>query len=105
MKKIILSFVLGLSVPLFFAFDGGYMVKPNTTEVQQESGIYVFTKCVPVLPFDYLGTVKMPTVLLNGRPKEMYYQAIKRAKEQFANCNGIILKGDQLEKVEAIFIK
>ena len=96
MKNAVLLIMLVLMVGAGFAPEE---IKMNSAYVEQESGFYLFVKSKPVMEYKFIGNVEMPKVVKNGRAKEMINNATERAKKQFPQANGLIIKGDNLGRL------
>lgn len=69
-------------------------VKPagnNQAEVNQLQGIYIFTDCRPLDPYDYLGTVKNGTRLSgSAQYQPVRDRLLKKLKQDYPEANGAI---------------
>lgn len=89
MKKLIFGILVGVSfTALISAGVAEYAVSKKTAEVNQESGLYIYTDCKPVKEYEYLGTVKVIT--FQGIYKEAIPLLIKKAKKEYPSAEGII---------------
>lgn len=91
MKKSLLSFLLGCSLTIIFAFNTDNF-KPNysTAEVAKIDGFFVFTDCKPVMLYDSLGIVDLGFV--SGTQYEnIRKNLLKRTKKKYPNADGVIL--------------
>jgi hypothetical protein len=103
MKKTLLGFVIGIATCSLVSFKvQEYLVKPETSEVEKTQGLLIFAYGDPVMKHKSLGVVNMPGLVKTGRPKEMIAIAVKRTYNQFPDAEGIIIKGEQFQGVEAI---
>ena len=94
MKKTIIPFASGLLVVGLLAFTtvNTYESKSNTAEVDQIQGYYIFAKCKPVKEYDYLGTVKGPTIG-NHEFDNLVELIVKKAKKEYPDANALIFDG------------
>ena len=91
MKKLILSFLIGVS---FTALIGAgvvdYVVSKKTAEVTTIQNLKIFTDCQPVMEYDYLGTIKSSGTM-TGQYEPVRNALIKKAKKEYPQAEGIIL--------------
>lgn len=104
MKKRLLLYGLACIIGLS-AFKIAEEIKSNTAEVEQEQGVYIFYRSKPLKEYTYLGTVGAPTVVKSFKGSHMVEMMVKRAKEQYPNCTGVIFKEADMWKVDAILFK
>jgi len=89
MKKLILGIIIGVGfTALVGAGVAEYAVSKKTAEVNQESGLYIFSDSKPVKEYEYLGTVKVVT--FQGIYKEAIPALIKKAKKEYPSAEAII---------------
>jgi hypothetical protein len=108
-KKLILSFVLGLSIPCFFAFRSDfYDVRKSTADVDQVEGMYIFTDSKPVAEYDFLGSVKA-SFSMSGSYGEIRNKLARKAKKDYPTANALIIHmgGGQLQadRADAVLLK
>jgi hypothetical protein len=104
-KGVLFSMIMTL---LFFAgasFQHKPTVVSNLAKVESENGIFIFIRSTPAGDYESLGAVNMPEIVWSGKAGEMVGNAVKRAGKQYPNANGVIIRGDNLGKVEAVLIK
>jgi hypothetical protein len=77
--------------------------KKDNASVDQAEGIYVFIQSKPLAEYEVLGTVKKTGLVWNGKPKEMYRILLRRAKNDYPNCEGLIF--DDIDMDHATCIK
>lgn len=72
-------------------------MQPDTAIVNQYQDLYVFTDCRPAAEYTVMGIVKpkgrglMAAGLKSTQYSSMRNALIKAAKEQYPDCNGVIL--------------
>lgn len=108
MKKInillSIAIVLIISSMIMIGFGAKIIVKNcNTAKVEQIEGLDIYYKSKPICEYEYLGTVKPPT-LARDKPSGVLRITIKRTKDQFPNANAIILD-DNMTRPAAIRYK
>lgn len=87
--------IAAISTILLFSFRSP--VQLDAATVNQYQGIYVFTDCRPSAEYTVMGTVKpkgrglMAAGLKSTQYSSMRNALIKAAKEQYPDCNGVIL--------------
>lgn len=93
MKKLVIGVLAGMSITCLVAMKSNfYDVKKSTAEVEQLQGIYVFSDSKPVSEFQYLGTVKTTFFKLGSKEYQGIRNAmIRKAKEDYPTCDGIII--------------
>lgn len=97
MKKVILKFVLisflfvtGVSL---LAFNSLEDIKENYAAVNKQNGLYIFSDCMPVKSYTYLGEVKSNTGGLgSAQYDKVKARLIKKAQKKYPQAEGIILK-------------
>ncbi|MDR2653326.1 MAG: hypothetical protein LBC68_13655 [Prevotellaceae bacterium] len=90
MRKIIYAFITGIAITTLFAFTTqNYMTSNRTAEVNRYENLYIFTDCVPVSDYEYLGTVKL-TVAWSGQYQGIRDKLIKKAKKEYPEAEGLI---------------
>jgi len=92
MKKIILGSLIGMGLTTLAAFTViNYEPKKATAEVEQMQGLYIFTDSKPVLPYEYLGTVKT-SIVMDTQYQGVRDKLIKKAKKDYPNADGLIMQ-------------
>lgn len=93
---------------LFYAFIAvAFYKEPNLdyngAKAEQEQGFFIFSHSKPVSEYEYLGTVKV-NVTMSGSPKELFNKALKKARKEYPQGDGIIFNAE-LDKVDVIKFK
>lgn len=96
MKKLILILAGAL---IFFAFK---FETRNLGKVEQRNGLFIFAFSMPTARYQILGAINMPEIVTSNKASTNLETAIKRARKQYPECNGIMFLNDNLNKVEAI---
>lgn len=92
MKKIIFGITIGFVITAMVgAGMEGYVVKKNTAEVLVYQNLKVFTDCIPVMEYDYLGTVSGSSLTFSGQYEPVRNSIIKKTKKEYPQADGIIL--------------
>jgi hypothetical protein len=84
--------IIGITVicTLLSFISVNYQPQYSTAEAQCIQGVYIYTDCKPVLPFDSIGYVELGFV--SGTQYESIRQHfIKKTKKQFPEAQGLIL--------------
>lgn len=84
--------VLLFTVSCYHFLPGAASTKVNTEQlaaVDQIQGIYVFVKCKPVTPYEFVGTVTGP-LFGNHEFDNLVLLLIKDCKKEFPAANAII---------------
>ena len=105
MKKSLLSFFLGSCLTCILAFKA-ITYEPNiaTAEVFKIEGFYIFTDSKPIMQHDSLGIVELGFV--SGTQYEsIRANLIKRARKQYPDADGLILKPDKKSIDKCIVIQ
>lgn len=109
MKKIILGSLIGIGLSTLVAFTvATYDPKKSTGEVEQFEGYYIFVDSRPVMEYEYLGTVKGPSLSMgSGQYTAVRDKLIKRAKKDYPRADALIFtfKDGGTDKVDAIKFK
>jgi hypothetical protein len=74
--------------PLPFFYQSG--TAKQTAEVKQIEGLYVFTDCTPVSPYETLGEVFHGAAVVEDY-EGLRNSFIRKVKKKFPTANGIIL--------------
>ncbi|MFN4084274.1 MAG: hypothetical protein ACK4K9_11645 [Bacteroidia bacterium] len=107
MKKIFIELLSGIALTSLIAFKvATYEAKRSTAEVEQYQGVFVFTDSKPVMPYDYLGTVKS-TVGWDSQYEGVRDKLIGKAKKEFPTADGLIFhfKSGGTDRCDAIKFK
>ncbi len=105
MKKVFLGLLIGLTLSGLFAFTAiNFEPKKNTAEVEQIQGLYIFLKSKPVMEYEVIGSEKT-TVALKGNPQELLNIALKKAKKDYQNAEGIIFTNEDMDRYDYIKFK
>ena len=67
-------------------------------------GVYVFIGSTPVMPFDYIGSVKVRSGL-KGNPEKALQKVINKGQKKNPDFNGMLFHKDDLTKVDLIRFK
>lgn len=100
MKSKVLILVAIVAVFSLFAFTVAQT--KSLANVDQQEGVFLFIHSKPAGDYKFLGKVNMPEIVWNGKSKEMINIAIRRAKKQFPDADGIIFQSEDLAKVDAV---
>lgn len=103
--KASLTLVLLGAVALFFLAFSTVRSSMNLATVDQEEGILLFIHSKPAGNYKFLGRLNMPEMVWNGRPSEMVNIAIRRARRQYPDANGIVIQSDNFGKVDAVKVE
>lgn len=90
MKKIKTTLLIVATIT-FMSFTAVYIIKPNTAEVSQIEGLYVFTDSKPVAEYEYLGTVKNNLSLRGSQYTSIRNKLISKAKKEYPNADAVIM--------------
>lgn len=91
MKKQLVGFSFGLvlaSLPAFKAYE--YQVRMSTAEVEKVDGLYIFTDCKPVLPYDSIGAVDAGFVT-GTQYETIRDNIVKRVNKLYKDADGIVI--------------
>lgn len=108
MKKLIYPFICALLIFSSIAATVAYEAKNSTAEVEQYEGIFIFTDSKPVKEYDYLGTIKGPSITWDGG---QYFglrnSLIKKCKKDYPSANALILhpNNNGFDKADVIKFK
>lgn len=102
-SKLLLTFIAGVAMMSLFSFKMTFDAKKNTAEVDQEEGVYIFYHAKPVMEYEYIGTYKVGMVW-DDKPRLLFAKLVKKTKEKFPNCDGIIID-NEMGKCDAIKFK
>lgn len=92
------------TILLFNIFMYCYVAAADvTTKPQMKQGIYVIINSECNNKFNYLGTVKASTFLVDD-PKNLLNTLLQKAKKDYPKCNAIIITEDDYSKADAIEI-
>jgi hypothetical protein len=95
MKKQMIGFLLGISVPILLSFKSAiFTPSASTAEVNQIEGLYIFTDSKPLTPYDSLGSLEIGFVS-DTQYESIRSSLIKKAKNKFPYADGLILKLDK----------
>lgn len=105
MKKVFLLLCIAWS----FTAQAQTVIPKGQATVNQENGYYFFVESVPQAEYTYLGTVTV-SMTMTGAYSELKKALFKKAKKQYPNANGIIIKGiggmlDDSGKADVILLK
>ena len=90
MKKLLLFSIAGF---LMLAFNTLEDIKNNYAVVNQQNGLYIYSDCVPLKSYKFLGEVKSNTGGFgSAQYSDVKVRLIKKAKEKYPDANGIILR-------------
>ncbi len=106
MKKYFIGLLFGISITILFAFKvANYLPNASTAEVNKIKGLYIFTDCKPVMPYDSIGTVEIGFIS-DTQYESIRGNLIKRTRNKFPNADGLIMKFDKkgIDKCIAIRI-
>jgi hypothetical protein len=105
MKNSAVIISLALIINLLFIFSKSFS-DHSTATAQFEQGYYIFIESKPVAPYEYLGTITVHDYnTWMGSPKELFNVAMKRAKRDYPQANGLIFLDLDLHKIDAIKFK
>ncbi len=91
MKKYLLGFLFGISISILLAFKASTFEPTSTTaEINKIDGLHVFTDCIPVLPYDSIGTLGI-SFILDTQYESIRSNFIKKAKNKYPSADGLIL--------------
>lgn len=107
MKRLILIFIAGFATALLLAFtSASSIINAASAEVNQIDGLYVFTDCTPVAPYDSLGLVTIG--FITGTQYENIRRSlIKQVKKKYPDANGLLFRPDKkgVDSAVAIILK
>ena len=105
MKKIVLSFLVGILIAGLVSFTVVTNYEPNkaTAEAQQVQGYYIFYNCRPVLEYDIM-KVESISIAMSGTPENLINIAIRKAKDSYG-ADGIVFLNEDMDSFQIIKFK
>jgi len=92
LKSLIIAVLFAAGISLL-AFNTIEDIKKNYAVVNQQNGLYIFSDCMPLKPYTFLGEVKSST---GGFGSAQYtnvkLRLLKNAKKKYPQADGIILR-------------
>ena len=103
MKKsfIIITVISGIIFLTSFKMTSDF----SQANVEQQQGVFIFIMSKPSSKYDYLGTVKPKWVEASTKPEQALNTLLKKAKENYPQCNGIIFTSADMQTADAIKFK
>lgn len=109
MNKLIQGVLAGIALSAIVGFSYiKYDVRKSTGEVDQLQGYYIFVDSKPVMEYEYMGTVKGPSVSFgSGQYQSVRDVLIKRAKKDYPTADALIFtfKDGGTDRCDAIKFK
>lgn len=100
MKSKIIIGILALGL---VAMSFKMAIDKTGANVEQVSGVYVFSFSKPTAPYDFVGTVKVPGICSDRSDKRIEL-LIDKAKKEYPSANGLIIN-TEFGKAEVIRFK
>lgn len=101
MKKIIFLF---LFASLTVSAQNTINRNKNHGLIDQREGIYIFILCKPQLDYEFLGTVKTDTIIIESH-NEMLNMLLKHCKKEYPDAEAIIISDIKMEQADCIRLK
>lgn len=78
----------------------------NKAAAQAETveGLYVFISSKPLAENEYLGSISK-SFALSGKPDEMLYSMIRKAKKEYPAATGIVFTSIYMDKADVVRFK
>src|SRR4051812_2539601 len=102
MKSLLLIVVAVMTLASFTVQNES---KKNVAEVNRYENYYLFMQCKPIKDYTVIGTIKQAGGMWSGTPKQMFDVLIKRAKQEYPNCDGIVFEDVTLQHASCIKFK
>lgn len=91
MKKSIYGILIGMGLTTLVSFTSyNYVLRNNTSEVDQLQGYYIFVNSKPVMEYKYLGTVKCVLPFGISEYSDIRDRLIKKATKDYPQADGLI---------------
>jgi len=104
MKKIIINSLLIFTLIGLISFTVFENENNSLAKTEQVQGIYIFYNSKPVSTYDVIGSEKT-SFALKGNPEELINIAIKKAKKDFPNTEGIVFTNEDMDVYNFIVFK
>ena len=82
--------LLGITITFLISFTvSEYVVSKQTANVEQKSGLYIFTQSKPVMQYEYIATVKSG-MTASGYYDEVINSIVRKVKKDYPTADAII---------------